>query len=206
MTTPAGKNEVRRRRSKLAAMGSAGAVALGGLALTLASAGPAAGYGWEARAVLRDAAGVRVGTVRFEGDARGTTVKVSVRGITTGLDTYHGLHVHANDAREACAAPAFTNVGGHWNPSQASHGHHHGDLPSLLIQADGTGRATSVTGRLDPRLLAGRAVILHAGPDNFANIPDRYTSGNPPAAGPDATSKGTGDAGGRIACGIIQRD
>jgi superoxide dismutase, Cu-Zn family len=202
MTTSAGRNG----RTKLAAAGAAGAAVVGGLAIALASAGPAAGDGWEARAVLRDAAGVRIGTVRFDGDARGTTVKVVVRGITTGRDTYHGIHVHANDNREACVAPTFANVGGHWNPSGASHGHHHGDLPSLLVQGDGTGSATSVTGRIDPRLLAGRAVILHAGPDNFASIPDRYTSGNPPAAGPDAESKRTGDAGSRLACGIIQLD
>lgn len=201
MTTRAGKN----RRTRLAAAGAAGAAALGGLALALASAGPAAGDGWEARAVLRDASGVRVGTVRFEGTDRGTTVKVVVRGITTGPDTYHGLHIHANDNHQPCIPP-FTSVLGHWNPSGAAHGHHDGDLPSLLVQDDGTGNASSVTGRINPSQLVGKAVILHAGPDNFANIPDRYSTGTPPVAGADGTTLLTGDAGGRVACGIIQLD
>ena len=43
------------------------------------------------------------------------------------------------------------------------------------MSADGTATARSVTGRLDPAKLDGRAVILHAGPDNFANIPTRYS-------------------------------
>jgi Cu/Zn superoxide dismutase len=39
-----------------------------------------------------------------------------------------------------------------------------------------------------------------------ATIPDRYSTGVPPIAGPDATTKATGDSGGRIACGIIDVD
>jgi Cu-Zn family superoxide dismutase len=200
MTTPTG----RKRRTALAAAGAA--AVLGGLVLAVASAGPAAGTGWEARAVLRDAAGMRVGTVRFEGDASGTTVKVVVHGIETGTNTYHGLHIHANDARQACIPP-FTNVGGHWTSPGMQHGHHEGDLPSLLVQADETGTASSVTGRFKPSQLAGKAVILHAGPDNFANIPTRYYKpGDPPVPGPDDDTNRTGDAGGRIACGIIVVD
>jgi Cu-Zn family superoxide dismutase len=200
MTTSAGKN----RRTKLAAAGAAGAVALGGLLIALASADPAAGDGWEARAVLRDASGMRVGTVRFEGDAHGTTVKVVVHGAKPG-NTYHGLHIHANDARQACIPP-FTNVGGHWHadPAGTSHGNHDGDLPSLLVQADETGSARSVTDRFAPGELLGKAVILHAGPDNFANVPTRYTAAGTP--GPDAMTLATGDSGGRLACGIIERD
>jgi Cu-Zn family superoxide dismutase len=184
---------------------------LAGAALTVASltaGGPASGQGWEAKAVLRDATGARVGTVRFEGDARGTEVKVVVDGITVGLDAFHGLHLHANETGGPCspAEPVFGNVGAHWSPSGAVHGHHEGDLPSLLVQADGTGSARSVTQRFEPTELGGRAVILHAGPDNLANVPDRYSTGTPAVPGPDAATKGTGDSGGRIACGIIVVD
>ena len=183
---------------------------LAGAALTatsLTAGGPASGDGWEAKAVLRDATGARVGTVRFEGDARGTEVKVVVNGITVGLDAFHGLHLHANETGGPCSPvdPAFGNVGVHWSPSVAVHGHHEGDLPSLLVQADGTGSARSVTQRFDPTQLGGRAVILHAGPDNLANVPTRYVTGTPPVAGPDTATKGTGDAGGRLACGVIER-
>ena len=50
----------------------------------------------------------------------------------------------------------------------------------------------------------GSAVVLHAGRDNFANIPAAYSSGEPPVAGPNAATLGTGDAGGRFACGVVQ--
>ncbi len=196
-----------RTRSKRVAIAALGVAAILGTASIATSSGSASGNGWDAAAVLRNANGDRVGKIRFEGDRNGTIVKVSVRGISVGLDTFHGLHIHANDGAESCnpaaAAGPFTNVGGHWNPGSAVHGGHAGDLPSLLVQADGTGSARSGTGRFDPAEIAGRAVIMHAGPDNFANIPSRYVSGEPPVPGPDAATNGAGDAGGRIACGII---
>ena len=92
--------------------------------------------------------------------------------------------------------PAFTNVGPHWSPSGATHGHHEGDLPSLLVQADGTGIGAIGDAAVRPRELVGRAVILHAGPDNLANVPDRYSTGTPAVPGPDAATKGTGTPAG----------
>ena len=50
----------------------------------------------------------------------------------------------------------------------------------------------------------GSAVILHAGRDNFANIPATYSSGDPAVPGPNAATLGTGDAGGRYACGVVR--
>jgi superoxide dismutase, Cu-Zn family len=201
-----GRNEARPRRARRWLAIGASAALLGGLvALTMAR--PAEGDGWEAKAILSDTSGVTVGTVRFEGDQNGTIVKVVVNGVTVGLDSFHGFHIHANDGKAPCdPTTGFTNVGGHWNPSGVAHGHHHGDLPSVLIQADGSGDARTVTGRFEPDELAGRAVIVHAGPDNFANIPNRYAAGNPPVTGPDSTTTATGDAGGRIACGIVVVD
>ena len=185
--------------------GAAAAALAGGLAIALVNADSAAGHGWSGRAVLRDVEGDKVGTVRFDGDEHGTTVKVSLRGITTGRDIFHGIHVHANDPSVPCdPAGSFTNVGGHWNLSGGVHGAHTGDLPSILVQEDGTANARSVSGRIDPTLIAGRAVILHAGPDNFANIPPRYSAGGVP--GPDPDTLATGDSGGRIACGVITLD
>jgi Cu-Zn family superoxide dismutase len=159
---------------------------------------------------MRDVAGNKVGTVRFEGDEQGTNVKVTLRGITTGTNAFHGIHLHVNDPVAPCdpLAPQgpFTNVGVHWNLTGGVHGAHTGDLPSVLVQADGTATARSVSGRIDPSLIAGRAVILHALPDNFANVPMRYSTGTPPVTGPDASTNATGDAGGRIACGVIALD
>lgn len=204
-TTSTGLHRSRSRKFVWATLGT---VALTGAASLAVTNGSASGRGWDAVAVLRDAQGNTVGKVKFEGDEHGTEVKATLHGIAVGLDAYHGFHVHANDAGGACdpTAPSgpFTNVGGHWNPGGADHGSHAGDLPTILVLGDGTGNARSVTGRFDPNEIAGRAVIVHGGPDNYANIPTRYVTGG--EAGPDAATKATGDAGGRIACGIIELD
>jgi Cu-Zn family superoxide dismutase len=185
-----------------------GLVALAGVTSLAVTSGSAAGGGWDAVAVLRDAGGNKVGKVKFEGDNDGTVVKVSLSHIAVETDRFHGFHIHANDLGQPCdpaaAAGPFTNVGGHWNPGGVDHGSHAGDLPTVLVLSDGTAKARSVTGRFAPGAIDGRAVILHAGPDNYANIPTRYEAGGVP--GPDAASRGAGDAGGRIACGIIELD
>ena len=185
--------------------GAAAAVVAGGLAIALASADPASGHGWSGRAVLRDVAGNRVGTVRFDGERDATDVKVTLRGVAPG---FHGFHIHANESGAACdplTPPAFSNVGPHWDlTTGALHGAHSGDLPSVLVSAGGSATARSVTDRLDPARLNGRAVILHAGPDNFANIPMRYSVNGVPGPDSDTTSKG--DAGDRLACGVITVD
>ena len=168
--------------------------------------GPASGSGWSAKAVLRDANGVKVGIVRFDGDAEGTDVKVNLHGIAVGLDTFHGIHLHANDSAGPCdPAGGFTNVGGHWNPSGGVHGSHAGDLPSVLVQADGTGHARTVTARFEPSDVAGpgghpprRARQLRQHPDALHERWRRRVR--------TRTTQGTGDAGGRIACGVIVLD
>jgi Cu-Zn family superoxide dismutase len=73
-------------------------------------------------------------------------------------------------------------------------------MPVLLVNEDGTGEARFVSDRYSLADVVGRALIVHAGPDNYANIPTRYA-----ATGPDATTLATGDAGGRAACGVIRR-
>ena len=204
-TTPE-QADMRRKKGLRAVAGTCAAVIVGGTALALATSGPASGHGWEAKAVLRDVSGERVGLVRFEGDRDGTTVKVTLDD-AAGVDEFHGFHVHANDAKEQCnpLAPAgpFTNVGGHWSPP-ATHAHHAGDMPSVLVDTDGDADARFRTERFNPAEIAGKAVILHAGPDNFGNIPTRYSTGGVP--GPDATTLSTGDASSRYACGIVVRD
>ncbi len=195
----------RSSRSKKLWWATLGTVVVAGAASLAVTSGSASGRGWDAVAVLRDAQGNKVGKVKFEGDDHGTEVKATLHGIAVGLDGYHGFHLHANDSGAKCdPSVGFTNVGGHWNPTGADHGSHAGDLPTIQVLGDGTGNARSITGRFEPGEIAGRAVILHAGPDNYANIPDRYVSGG--VAGPDASTKGAGDAGGRIACGIVRLD
>ncbi len=120
---------------------------------------------------------------------------------------FHGFHIHETGE---CEAPDFTSAGGHHNPHNVDHPHHAGDMPSLLVNDDGTANLGFITDRLNiedaqtgtilEEVLDeeddGLAVIVHAGPDNFANIPDRY-------GGPDEDTLAAGDAGPREACGVI---
>jgi Cu-Zn family superoxide dismutase len=123
-------------------------------------------------------------------------IDVSVHDLPPG---FHGFHVHAVGE---CTPPSFTSAGGHFDYDSHTHGDHSGDFPVLLVGADGTANARFNTDRFTVADLFdsdGSALIIHAGPDNYANIPPRYVSA------PDATTLATGDSGGRIACGVIER-
>ena len=179
-----------------------------GVAL-VAAPSPASGQSTpRARATLLDTAGEVVGTVEFRGRGRHTdqiVVELSAPGIS-GLGAFHGIHVHATGTCDpnpsGSANVPFGSAGGHWNPTGATHGSHSGDLPSVLVDLDGQARTTSESYRIEVAELLdaagdGAAVVLHAGSDNFANIPPVYGS-------PNAATLGTGDAGGRVACGVIR--
>jgi superoxide dismutase, Cu-Zn family len=171
-------------------------VMVAGISLLAVSAGIVVGNGGEvgaAKAVLRDAGGQRVGVVRLTQSPRGVRVRVEVQGLAAG---FHGFHVHAGGE----CSPPFTSALGHFNPAGTGHPAHAADMPVLLVNADGTGEARFVSDRYRVANVVGLAVIVHAGADNYANIPTRYSAG-----GPDATTLATGDAGARVACGLIER-
>ena len=143
----------------------------------------------EARLSFAD--GRPAGTASLLSDARGLRVVVSATGMTPGP---HGFHLHTTGK---CEAPSFTSAGGHLNPDNRKHGAlapggaHLGDLPNLPIGADGTGRATEAAPGGVSALGAifdgdGTAVIVHANPDDYRTDP-------------------TGNAGGRVACGVFSR-
>lgn len=76
-----------------------------------------------------------------------------------------------------------------------------------LVNEDGTAQARFTTDRFTVRGLVdedGSAIIVHEAPDNFANIPDRYHSHTEDVFGPDSVTLAVGDAGGRLACGVIE--
>ena len=152
-------------------------------------------------AVLRNQAGDRVGAVTFT--TAGTRVRASVQvtGLTPAAE-FHGMHIHTNGS---CAGDFVASAGGHWNPLASTHGDHQGDLPPVYADATGTARSSAFLETFTVQQMlddpGGLAVIVHAGRDNFANIPARYTIGGTP--GPDATTQGTGDSGGRYACGVV---
>ena len=102
----------------------------------------------------------------------------------------------------------FLSAGGHFNPAAGAHGSHAGDLPPLLVVRAGRATAGTETDRFTVADLFdadGSAIIVHAGPDNLAHVPGRYTSSTTGQPGPDAATLATGDAGGRFGCGVIRR-
>lgn len=190
--------------AKLAAAAIAAALSIPiGTAALAQSPAPAG-----AHAAITDADGTQVGSVTWTQGAGSVTVEVAVQGLPPG---FHGFHVHQVGE---CVAP-FTSAGPHLNPAAAAHPEHAADQPVLLVNSDGSGSATFVTDRYAIADIVAAAVIIHADPDNYANIPDRYQAPGPsasPAAsappvmvpGPDAATLATGDAGKRIACGVIE--
>jgi len=128
--------------------------------------------------------------------------RVAVEGMLTGLPPgFHGFHVHATGKCEA-GPPAFTSAGGHLVVGDQAHPIHAGDQPVILVLADQSAEIRFTTDRFklsDLLSPEGRAVMVHANPDNYANVPARYV----PEV--DAMTKATGDAGDRIACGVVKR-
>jgi Cu-Zn family superoxide dismutase len=168
----------------------------------------------QARADLVNASGDPLGSVIFLGrGGHATQVRVDLDVPTTGvvLNDFHGLHVHANGICDPVVAGANTAVfftaGPHWtDAAHPNHGTHLGDLPSVLIGSDGTASLTADVPRFEVSDIAGRAVILHAGRDNFGNVPTGTGTGVYTANDTAATTatNGTGNAGARYGCGVIQ--
>jgi Cu-Zn family superoxide dismutase len=162
-----------------------------------------------ATAAVKDVNGNSLGTVFLQPIGSKLAIAGRLTGIAPG---FHGFHIHSVgicDPRATDATGAvvpFASAGGHLNPGGATHGHHAGDLPVLFVAADGKASAAFET---DSTTFAqifdadGAALIIHAGPDNLANIPTRYSANG--VAGPDAATLATGDSGGRFACGVITK-
>lgn len=190
-----------RRAWTLAAIAALASVALAtGIGVALAT-GDDDRSGRRAVATLNDVNGQKVGVVVFKERHGKVDVSAEVWGVAP---EFHGFHVHAVGQ----CVPPFTSAGGHFNPVGATHGDHAGDMPSLLVNDDGTGELEFETDRFSVGDLFdadGSAVIVHAGRDNFANIPTRYHSHTYGTFGPDTDTLATGDAGARSACGVVER-
>lgn len=143
----------------------------------------------KAVATLQPTAGNKAaGTVAFTQEGDSTSIKVDVTGLTPGK---HGFHVHE---KGDCSSKDAKSAGDHFNPTKQPHAaptaakRHVGDLGNLTV--DSTGKATtqlqdSVIRLSGEQSIVGRAVIIHAQADDLKSQP-------------------SGDAGGRVACGVIK--
>ncbi|HTH47294.1 MAG TPA: superoxide dismutase family protein [Candidatus Limnocylindria bacterium] len=139
-------------------------------------------------AVLSAASGSTVGgTVNFIAEKDGIRVVANFGGLSPGL---HGFHIHEHGD---CSAPDAKSAGGHFNPTGMPHAgpmdaaRHMGDLGNL--EADAAGNATYSRKFSDLKIrgatsILGKAVIVHAKADDLKTQP-------------------AGDAGDRVACGVI---
>jgi len=129
------------------------------------------------------------GTVTFIQDSGKVRVEAQVTGLTPGD---HGFHIHE---KGDCSASDASSAGGHFNPDGMPHGgpgehqRHVGDFGNLTADANGAARYSGTFSNLvfdGPRSVLGKAVIVHAQPDDLKTQP-------------------TGNAGGRVACGVIEK-
>ena len=162
---------------------------------------------------LKTADGTSVATAEFvfSGGYATVTVKTTASGqLTPG---FHGMHIHSvGKCEPASVAPTggapgdFNSAGAHFQVGGHSGHPASGDLSSLQVRADGSAMSVTTTDAFTAAdLEAGTktAIIIHEKADNFANIPpERYqqVNGTP---GPDEMTMATGDAGKRVACGVI---
>ncbi|RMI34355.1 superoxide dismutase[Cu-Zn] [Nocardia stercoris] len=157
-------------------------------------------------APLKDAAGAEVGTATFTKSGSHLELTVDAHGLKPG---FHGLHIHtvgkceANSVAPSGGAPGdFLSAGGHLQTGDANAKPASGDLTSLEVRSDGSAKLVTSTDSVSLDDIKGKALIIHANADDFGNIPTRYTQPGG-ATGPDADSMATGDAGPRVACGVI---
>lgn len=160
-------------------------------ALSLGIAASSVAEAQTAKASLKDATGKDVGTVQLVQMPQGVLLKLALKGVAPGE---HAFHIHAVGKCE----PPFTSAGGHFNPASKKHGmgsaegSHAGDMPNLYVPANGeltadiaNNMVTLAKGQPNSVFDAdGSAIVIHARADDYKSDP-------------------AGNAGDRIACGVI---
>lgn len=161
------------------------------LLLAVAPFHPAAAQ--TAHADFVNAQGQKIGSATLTQTSGGVQITATISQLPTGP---HAMHIHTVGK---CEGPDFKSAGGHFNPAGKQHGKdnpngaHNGDLPNFDVNGSGEATvsvlATNVTLGDDPTSLfheGGTALVIHEKADDYKTDP-------------------TGNSGGRIACGVIQK-
>ena len=137
--------------------------------------------------------GASIGTVSFQQTPKGLLITPALGKLSPGE---HGFHIHENASCEAVKKDgkmgAALAAGGHLNPEKVAHhgtplDGHLGDLPALTVNDKGFATTPVLAPRLKLADIQGRAIMIHAGGDNYSDSP-----------------KPLGGGGDRVACGVIK--
>lgn len=122
------------------------------------------------------------GYVRFYQMRDGVLVTADISGLPKDSETgIFAFHIHEGGA---CTGAGYADTGGHYNPAHTQHPRHAGDLPPLFA-CRGRASMAVLTDRFRVAEIIGRTVVIHSDPDDFHTQP-------------------SGNAGSKIACGVIR--
>lgn len=137
----------------------------------------------QATAIIRgkNTASSIIGTVEFYQKPKCVLVVADIKGLPPTDMGFFGFHIHEGTD---CGGSGFSNSKSHYNPATTPHPKHAGDLPPLMLCGNHA-YSSVLTDRFSVSDIIGRTVIIHNMPDDF-------------------TSQPSGNAGQKIACGIIK--